>query len=100
MPPTSPRILSGCRPGLLDPTQPQRLFRYSTSQISFASFNPLAATSQADLPDFRKLSLQEELYNAKRVVIEDQRFRRVLLAIRAPGSLGRGSVGRGERGLA
>ncbi|KAK0241619.1 hypothetical protein EDD85DRAFT_926635 [Armillaria nabsnona] len=70
MPPTSPRILSGCRPGLLDPTQPQRLLRYSTSQISFASFNPLAATSQADLPDFRKLSLQEELYNAKRVVIE------------------------------
>lgn len=70
MPPKSPRILSGSRPGLLDPTQPQRLLRYSTSQISFASFNPLAATSQADLPDFRKLSLQEELYNAKRVVIE------------------------------
>ncbi|KAK0212673.1 hypothetical protein DFS33DRAFT_1283624 [Desarmillaria ectypa] len=70
MPPSSPRSLSGCRPGLLDPTQPQRLLRYSTSQISFASFNPRAATSQADLPDFRKLSLHEELYNAKRVVIE------------------------------
>ncbi|KAG7449522.1 uncharacterized protein BT62DRAFT_928240 [Guyanagaster necrorhizus] len=70
MPSLSPRSLSGCRPGLLDPSQPQRLLRYSTSQISFASFNPRTATAQADLPDFRKLSLQEELYNAKRVVIE------------------------------
>lgn len=61
--------LSGTTPGILDPTQPQRLLRQPTSKISFAFFDPRAASSFSEV-DIKKLSLNETLYRAKRVVIE------------------------------
>ncbi|KAK7472563.1 hypothetical protein VKT23_000678 [Stygiomarasmius scandens] len=67
--PSSPRKLFGPIPGILDPSQPQRLLRFPSSRLVFASFHPLTATSGQDV-DLRKLSLRDELYNAKRVVIE------------------------------
>ncbi|KAF9460687.1 hypothetical protein BDZ94DRAFT_1197302 [Collybia nuda] len=63
------RKISGCRPGILDPTQLVRLLRHPESSLSFASFDPQTALMQ-DVPDFRKLSLKEELYRPKRVVVE------------------------------
>ncbi|KAJ3799185.1 hypothetical protein GGU11DRAFT_679995 [Lentinula aff. detonsa] len=68
--PSSPRKLTGSTPGVLDSTQPDRLLTFSKSSLSFASFNPRTATSSHSTPDARKLSLNEELYNPKRVVIE------------------------------
>lgn len=62
-------IITGSAPGRLDPTQPDRLLRLPHSKLSFASFDPRAASSHHDL-DFRKLSLNEALYQPKRVVIE------------------------------
>ncbi|THV05040.1 hypothetical protein K435DRAFT_826551 [Dendrothele bispora CBS 962.96] len=67
--PSSARKLFGPIPGLLDPSQTQRLLRFPSSRLSFASFHPLTATSNQDT-DFRKLSLQDDLCKAKRVVIE------------------------------
>ncbi|KAF5370851.1 hypothetical protein D9758_001797 [Tetrapyrgos nigripes] len=66
---STPRKLIGPIPGILDPSQPQRLLRFPSSRLSFASFHPLTATSSAEA-DFRKLSLGDEFHNAKRVVIE------------------------------
>lgn len=63
-------IITGTVPGVLDRTQPERLLRQSGSKLSFASFDPRTATSQKDVPDLRKLSLNEELYKPKRVVVE------------------------------
>ncbi|KAJ3815889.1 hypothetical protein F5876DRAFT_85515 [Lentinula aff. lateritia] len=68
--PSSPRKLTGSTPGILDSTQRERLLTFSRSTLSFASFNPRTATSSQLTPDARKLSLNEELYNPKRVVIE------------------------------
>ncbi|KAJ3896281.1 hypothetical protein GG344DRAFT_36893 [Lentinula edodes] len=68
--PSSPRKLTGSTPGILDSTQRDRLLTFSKSTLSFASFNPRTATSSQLTPDARKLSLNEELYNPKRVVIE------------------------------
>lgn len=68
--PSSPRKLTGSTPGILDSTQRDRLLTFSKSTLSFASFNPRTATSSQLTPDARKLSLNEDLYNPKRVVIE------------------------------
>ncbi|KAH9949571.1 hypothetical protein B0H21DRAFT_727465 [Amylocystis lapponica] len=66
----APRSIQGSRPGLLDPTQPERLLRVPGSTLLFAFFHPLTATSGHDVPNVRKLSTHEELYRPKRVVIE------------------------------
>lgn len=63
------RKISGPTPGMLDPTQLGRLLRFPHSKLSFASFDPQTALVQ-DVPDLRKLSLKEELYRPKRVVVE------------------------------
>ncbi|RDB16791.1 hypothetical protein Hypma_002622 [Hypsizygus marmoreus] len=62
--------LSGMNPGLLDATQVQRLCRRPGSTLSFASFDPYTASSHQEVPDFRNLSLNEELYRPKRIVVE------------------------------
>ncbi|THH17869.1 hypothetical protein EW146_g3025 [Bondarzewia mesenterica] len=64
-----PRSISGLEPGVLDPSQPTRLLRLSGAKLSFASFDPRVASSVSSL-DINGLSLKEELYRAKRVVIE------------------------------
>ncbi|KAJ7170545.1 hypothetical protein C8R43DRAFT_874950 [Mycena crocata] len=66
MPP--PRI-AGTVPGVLDPQQPHRLLRRPSSSLSFASFDPRVASADHGL-DMRCLSINEELYRPKRVVIE------------------------------
>ncbi|KAJ4483421.1 hypothetical protein J3R30DRAFT_3284694 [Lentinula aciculospora] len=68
--PSTVRKLTGSTPGILDPTQRDRLLTLSQSTLSFASFNPRTATSSHSTPDARNLSLNEELYNPKRIVIE------------------------------
>ena len=67
---TLKRSISGQCPGLLDPLQPSRLLRVPNSKLSFAAFDPRTATADKDIPDLRKLSINEELYRPKRVVIE------------------------------
>lgn len=62
--------ISGSVPGVLDPGQPERLFRWPNSKLSFAAFDPRTASSGQGIPDLRKLSLNEELYRPKRVVVE------------------------------
>jgi hypothetical protein len=64
------RQISGTVPGILDPTQPERLLRLPGSRLHFAAFNPLAATARRDVPDLRKLSIKEELCRPRRIVIE------------------------------
>jgi hypothetical protein len=62
-----PIRISGFEPGVLDPSQRTRLLRYEDSKLSFAEFDPRTAYAAFD---FRSLSLNEELYRKKRVVIE------------------------------
>jgi hypothetical protein len=62
--------ISGPIPGLLDPSQPSRLLRVPNSALSFATFDPKTATAEKAIPDLQKLSINEELYRPKRVVIE------------------------------
>lgn len=70
-PESKPRArISGSIPGALDPTQSERLCRVLGSRLSFAAFDPHTASSSSDVPDLRTLSLNEELYRPKRVVIE------------------------------
>ncbi|TFK54206.1 hypothetical protein OE88DRAFT_1625140 [Heliocybe sulcata] len=58
-------------PGLYDPSQSDRLLRLPGNKLSFASFNPATASAWREaLPDMNKLSLSEELYRPKRVVVE------------------------------
>ncbi|CCM01468.1 uncharacterized protein FIBRA_03522 [Fibroporia radiculosa] len=64
------RTLSGTVPGLFDPSQSERLHHVPGSTITFASFHPLSASSQFDIGNIRNLSLNEELYRPKRIVIE------------------------------
>lgn len=66
------KSISGPTPGLLDPTQTARLTRTPGARLSFAFFDPhtASAATARDAPDLRKLSLSEELYRPKRVVIE------------------------------
>ncbi|KAF7361885.1 RING-type domain-containing protein [Mycena venus] len=65
----TPARISGTTPGVLDPTQPQRLLRRPSSSLSFATFDPRVASADHGW-DMRSLSLNEELYRPKRVVIE------------------------------
>lgn len=64
------RKLFGTTPGLYDPGQPTRLFRRLNSQLNFASFDPRTAAPDSSIPNLDKLSLKDELYRPKRVVIE------------------------------
>jgi hypothetical protein len=64
--------ISGSVPGILDKSQSARLLRHPSSTLSFASFDPHAAT-QTDVPDLRKLSIHHELYRSKRIVIESMK---------------------------
>ncbi|KAJ6586933.1 hypothetical protein DFH09DRAFT_1141997 [Mycena vulgaris] len=66
--PPPPRI-AGTVPGVLDPNQPHRLLRRPSSTLSFATFDPRVASADHAW-DLRALSLNEELYRPKRVVIE------------------------------
>ncbi|KAJ6593910.1 hypothetical protein B0H19DRAFT_977069 [Mycena capillaripes] len=66
---TPAKSISGTTPGVLDSTQPQRLLRHPSSTLSFASFDPRVASADHGW-DMRSLSLNEELYRPKRVVIE------------------------------
>ncbi|KAF5385866.1 hypothetical protein D9615_002553 [Tricholomella constricta] len=68
--PESPPKLSGSTPGLLDYTQADRLCRLPGSKLSFASFDPHTASLNRDIPGLDRLSLNEQLYRPKRVVIE------------------------------
>jgi hypothetical protein len=65
-----PPLLIGSIPGLLDPSQPARLLRNQYSQLLFASFHPQTASPDHDIFNFKSLSLHDELYRPKRVVIE------------------------------
>jgi hypothetical protein len=67
--PTVDHIISGTVPGQLDATQTTRLLSHPTHKLSFSSFDPLTATP-SDLSGLRRLSLNEELYRRKRIVIE------------------------------
>jgi hypothetical protein len=67
---TSPPVLSGMAPGMLDASQPSRILRNPASQLHFASFNPYTASPDRELLHIQSLSLKEELYRPKRVVIE------------------------------
>ena len=70
--PQSVRQVSGTFPGVLDPTQPSRILQTQASVLSFASYEPRAATSE-QIPDFGNLSLNDdhcERCRPKRVVIE------------------------------
>ncbi|KAJ7218062.1 hypothetical protein GGX14DRAFT_599489, partial [Mycena pura] len=62
-------LIAGTIPGVLDPHQPSRLLRRPSSTLSFASFDPRVASADHGW-DLRSLSLNEELYRPKRVVIE------------------------------
>ncbi|KIL66189.1 hypothetical protein M378DRAFT_75405 [Amanita muscaria Koide BX008] len=68
--PSNTRRISGSVPGLLDPSQPERLFRLPGSRLQFASFDPLAATAQRDVTGFRKFSTDGKSCRPKRIVIE------------------------------
>ena len=60
------RILQGCKPGLLDPTQPSRILRHPDSTLSFAVFNPLAATGS----DSKAGTQEKPSSYARRIVVE------------------------------
>ncbi|KAG1734715.1 uncharacterized protein EDB91DRAFT_1146477 [Suillus paluster] len=66
----APRVIRGTEPGLIDPTQPSRLLRSPDSRLSFASFDPRTALAGEDVPDLRKLSIDDDLPPPKRIVIE------------------------------
>ncbi len=92
-----PRQLQGSRPGLLDPTQPSRVLRYPNSTLSFAAFDPLAASGNAQP---RKYAPDADPARPKRIVIETtpgnrvpSKWRFVPRARRAPGMPGLGDEG-------
>jgi hypothetical protein len=64
------RKLSGPAPGLFDRTQPRRVLRQANSQLNFASFDPQTAAPHMSLPNLANLTLKDELYRPKRIVIE------------------------------
>lgn len=72
--PPPPRSISGTTPGILDPSQVNRLLRLPTSKLSFAFFDPRTAhvNGTESLPDLSKLCLDEqnEHCRPKRIVIE------------------------------
>ena len=65
-----PLQLRGSVPGLLDDTQPSRLLRDPASKLYFASFDPFTARQEDGTDRLRNLSLHEQLYRPKRVVVE------------------------------
>ena len=65
-----PPQLRGSEPGLLDDTQPSRLLRDPASKLYFASFDPFTARQDDGTDRLRNLSLSEQLYRPKRVVVE------------------------------
>lgn len=70
--PRSVRQVCGTYPGVLDPTQPSRILQTQASVLSFASYEPRAATSE-QIPDLGNLSLDDgrsERCRPKRIVIE------------------------------
>ncbi|KAK2463277.1 hypothetical protein APHAL10511_004932 [Amanita phalloides] len=66
----STRQISGSVPGILDPTQPERLLRLPGSTLHFAAFDPLAATARQDIADIRRLSVKDNSCRQRRIVIE------------------------------
>jgi hypothetical protein len=54
----------------LDPSQPARILRNPSSHLHFASFHPHTASPSRELLNIQSLSLNEELYRPKRVVVE------------------------------
>jgi hypothetical protein len=67
--PPPPRI-SGSTPGVLDPAQPARLLRVSNSTLSFAAFDPRTAFAAFDESDIRKLSVNDQCYRPRRIIVE------------------------------
>lgn len=65
-----PLSISGSLPGVIDPSQPDRLLSTPGSKLSFASFHPRTASSHQDPLHPRKLSTREELCSSRRIVIE------------------------------
>ncbi|KAF8629663.1 hypothetical protein AX17_005602 [Amanita inopinata Kibby_2008] len=65
--PSTLRHINGSVPGLLDPTQPERLLRLPGSKLLFAAFDPLTAT---DVTGPGKHSINEEFCRPKRIVVE------------------------------
>jgi len=65
-----PPHLRGSEPGLLDDTQPSRLLRDPASKLYFASFDPFTARQDDGADRLQNLSLNEQLYRPKRVVVE------------------------------
>ncbi|KAH7888561.1 hypothetical protein F5I97DRAFT_1803319 [Phlebopus sp. FC_14] len=66
-------VLRGPHPGLLDFSQPSRLFRFPGSTLTFASFDPQTALVTDVEPEIRKLNINFSSSNLpppKRVVIE------------------------------
>lgn len=97
----TPASISGTTPGVLDSTQPLRLLRRPSSTLSFATFDPRVASADHGW-DLRSLSLNEELYRPKRVVIgavaspatkarltlsRNHLFRRIFMALRSESAL-------------
>ena len=69
--PSTIRRISGSVPGLLDPTQSDRLLRMPGSRLHFAAFDPLTATArQCVTTGFRKLSIGRDSCRPKRIVVE------------------------------
>lgn len=65
-----PPQLRGSKPGQLDDAQPSRLLRDPASKLYFASFDPFTARQDDGADRLRSLSLNEQLYRPKRVVVE------------------------------
>ncbi|VDC07693.1 unnamed protein product [Peniophora sp. CBMAI 1063] len=66
---TEMRRISGCRPGQLDSTQPQRVLRHPLSVLSFGSFDPHTAAPQTD-PAPANAAERLKQSGARRVVLE------------------------------
>ncbi|KAF9268875.1 hypothetical protein L218DRAFT_984200 [Marasmius fiardii PR-910] len=63
---SSTRIISGSTPGLLDPSQTQRVLRSPNSRLSFAYHDPRTASTH------HTLGVDHDLSKSRRVVIEAQ----------------------------
>lgn len=68
--PGSMREISGCRPGQLDSTQPQRLLRHPSARLSFASFDPHTVAPLQD-PSPANAAERIKQSGSRRVVFEN-----------------------------
>lgn len=68
-PPPEVIEVSGTEPGVLDPTQRNRILRSPESKLLFASFDPYIAIPQ-EIVDLANLSLQDDRCRPKRIVVE------------------------------